>query len=225
MLGSAMRRAWLPWRNRLIALVPGVHRLAARLDFSIRHLPKLSSAGWSAPLPPLLKRSFLRGIARDEHARVFVETGTYLGDTTWWFRNDFERLYTIEVDPFLNDQAKARFASMHHIEALLGDSSSVLVDVVPRIESKAMYWLDGHYSAGITGTGESHCPIMAELAAIYGHARAPFVIVIDDARCFGDDPAYPSVAAVRDRIASLSQGRDAVTIENDMIIVRQPFGA
>jgi len=225
MLGSAMRRAWLPWRNRLIALVPGLHRLAARLDFSTRHLPKLSSAGWSAPLPPLLKRSFLRGIARDEHVRVFVETGTYLGDTTWWFRNDFERLYTIEVDPFLSDQAKARFASMHHIEALLGDSSGVLVDVVPRIESKAMYWLDGHYSAGITGAGESHCPIMAELAAIYGHARAPFVIVIDDARCFGDDPAYPSVAAVRDRIASLSEGRDAVTIENDMIIVRQPTGA
>lgn len=225
MIGSAMRRAWLPWRNRLIALVPGAHRLATRLDFSLRYLPRLSSAGWSAPLPPLLKRSFLRGIAREQKARVFVETGTYLGDTTWWFRNDFERLYTVEVDPFLNEQAKARFAGMHHIEPLLGDSSSVLGSIVPRIDSKAMYWLDGHYSAGITGSGESHCPIMAELVVIYGHARAPFVIVIDDARCFGDDPAYPTVAAVRDRIASLSNDRDVVTVENDMIIVRQPTDA
>lgn len=223
MIGSTMRRAWLPWRNRLIALFPGLHRFVSRLAFSIRHLPRLASVGWSAPLPPLLKRSFLRGIARAEKAKVFVETGTYLGDTTWWFRNDFERLYTIEVDPFLNDQAKNRFARMHHIEALRGDSSSGLVNVVPSIESKALYWLDGHYSAGITGSGESHCPIMSELAVIYGFARAPFVLVIDDARCFGTDPAYPTVSAVRECIASLSEGRHAVTIENDMIIVRQPL--
>jgi len=223
MIGSTIRRVWLPWRNRLIALFPGLHRLASRFAFSIRHLPRLASSGWSAPLPPLLKRSFLRGIARDEKAVVFVETGTYLGDTTWWFRDDFERLYTIEVDPFLNDQAKSRFARMQHIEALSGDSSSVLASVVPSITSKALYWLDGHYSAGITGSGESYCPIMAELAAIYGYARAAFVIVIDDARCFGSDPAYPTVSAVRERIKSLSEGRDGVTIENDMIIVRQPL--
>jgi hypothetical protein len=223
MIGSAIRRIWLPYRNGLIALFPGLHRFVSRLEFSIRHLPRLASVGWSAPLPPLLKRSFLRGIARDDKTRVFVETGTYLGDTTWWFRNDFERLYTIEVDPFLHDQAKSRFARMHHVEALLGDSSSVLVSVVPSIESKAMFWLDGHYSAGITGSGESHCPIMAELDVIYGNARAPFVIVIDDARCFGTDPSYPTVAAVRERIAVLSEGRDTVTVENDMIIVRQPL--
>jgi hypothetical protein len=222
MTGSSLRRAWLPLRNRLISLFPALHRAVSRLDFYSRHLPKLAADGWSAPLPPLLKRAFLRGIARSEQVRVFVETGTYLGDTTWWFRNDFERLYTVEVDPFLHNQAKARFVGMRHIQALLGDSSNVLVEVLPKIESKAMYWLDGHYSAGITGTGKSHCPIMDELSAIYGHARAPFVIVIDDARCFGDDPAYPTVAAVRDRIGSLSHGRDAVTIENDMILVRQP---
>ena len=58
---------------------------------------------------------------------------------------------------------------------------------------------------------------------IDGNARAPFVIVIDDARCFGDDPAYPAVEAVRGRIAALSLGRDLVTVENDMIIVRQPL--
>jgi hypothetical protein len=149
MIGSAIRRIWLPYRNGLIALFPGLHRFVSRLEFSIRHLPRLASVGWSAPLPPLLKRWFLRGIARDEKARVFVETGTYVGDTTWWFRNDFERLYTIEVDPFLHDQAKSRFARMHHIEALLGDSSSVLVSVVPSIESKAMFWLDGHIPPGL----------------------------------------------------------------------------
>lgn len=222
MIGSAVRRAWLPWRNRLIALFPRGHRVAARMDFSLRHLPRLVRRGWSSPLPPLLKRSFLQGVARDEHAAIPVETGTYLGDTTWWFRNDFERLYTVEVDPFLHAQAQRRFARLPHIEPLLGDSSTVLAGIVPRIERKALYWLDGHYSAGITGTGETHCPVRDELESIYGLAKSPFVIVIDDARCFGQDSGYPSLADIRDRVASLSGGRDVVTVENDMILIRQP---
>ena len=154
-----------------------------------------------------------------------METGTNLGDTTWWFRNDFERLYTIEAERFLNDQAKNQFARMPHIEALAVYSSSILANVVPSSESKALYWPDGHYSAGITGSADSHSPIMSESAAIYGFAHAPFVIVIDDARCAGTDPAYPAVSAVRECFASLSEARDAVTIENDMIIVRQPLKA
>ena len=40
-------------------------------------------------MPPLLKRAFLRGIAKSEAARNFVETGTYLGDTSWEYRNEF----------------------------------------------------------------------------------------------------------------------------------------
>ena len=222
MTGSTMRRAWIPWRNSLISLVPGLHRVVARTDFCLRHLPRLASRGWSAPLPPLLKRSFLRGIARDTSAKVFVETGTYLGDTTWWFRNDYEKLYTVEVDPFLYEQARRRFAGCANVEVFCGDSSSVLADIVPHVDRKALYWLDGHYSAGITGSGASHCPVIAELNAIYERAKAPFVIVVDDARCFGDDPAYPTVAAIQDRIMALSDGRDAVAIENDMIVIRQP---
>jgi hypothetical protein len=66
MIGSAMRRAWLPWRNKLIELFPRLYHFSSRATFSIRHLPRLASVGWSVPLPPLLKRSFLRGIARDE---------------------------------------------------------------------------------------------------------------------------------------------------------------
>ena len=225
MTGSATRRRWLRYRNRLIALMPGAHRLAVRTDFFLRHLPRLAANGWTAPLPPLLKRSFLRGIARDEHARILVETGTYLGDTTWWFRNDFERLYTVEVDPFLHEEAKHRFASLSQVEPSFGDSSTILSSIVPRIDSKALYWLDGHYSAGITGSGTTHCPVMAELEAIYGLAKVPFVVVIDDARCFGDDPSYPTVSCVRDRVATLSHGRDIVTVENDMILIRQPGAA
>ena len=171
-------------------------------------------------MPPLLKRAFLRGIARSEKARNFVETGTYLGDTTWEYRRDFDRIDSIEVEPYLHGQAVRRFSGMPHVTIHLGDSADVLPNIVPSLKGKTLYWLDGHYSAGITGAGVSHCPVFRELESIFTLSREPFVIVIDDARCFGTDPAYPTIEQVRGRVGQLSEDRAGVTVENDMIIIR-----
>lgn len=198
-----------------------MHAAAYRLNFCVRHLPRLVRSGWSSPLPPLLKRAFLRGIARDEAARNFVETGTYLGDTTWEYRNDFDEMHSIEVEPYLYEQAVRRFQRLAHIKIHRGDSSVVLPAIIGGLRGKTLYWLDGHYSGGITGTGVSHCPVQGELESIFNLSRDPFVIVIDDARCFGTDPAYPSVGEVRESVARLSHQRASVSVENDMIIIRQ----
>lgn len=219
---STLRRALLPYRNAVIAALGPMDRVLARALFSIRHLPRLVRDGWSAPLPPLLKRLFLQGLASTEHATVLVETGTYLGDTSWWFKREFSRIHTIEVDPFLHAQAMRRFRRQPHVTVHLGDSGQLLREIVPHVNQRALYWLDGHYSGGITGLGEAECPVMAELEASYGLAKAAFVIAIDDARCFGHDPGYPSIAAVRERVAALSGGRDELSVENDVIIIRQP---
>lgn len=173
-------------------------------------------------MPPLLKRAFLRGIAKSEAARNFVETGTYLGDTSWEYRNEFSRIDSIEVEPYLYKQAVARFKGLSHVTIHFGDSGTVLPSLVPTLRGKTLYWLDGHYSAGITGSSESHCPVVAELDAIFTLSKDPFVIVIDDARCFGTDPAYPTVAAVASQVTTLSHARAAVSVENDMIIIRFP---
>lgn len=220
MTGSRLRRLFLPWRNRVYRLCPPLQAAVSRVDFCLRHLPRLSRRGWSAPMPPLLKRAFLRGIARDAAARNFVETGTYLGDTSWEYRHDFDRIDSIEVEPYLHDQAARRFRGMPHVTIHRGDSAVVLPAIVPTLRGKTLYWLDGHYSAGITGAGVSHCPVFAELEAIFSRSQDPFVIVIDDARCFGTDPAYPTVEDVRGRVAELSGATASVGVENDMIIIR-----
>lgn len=219
---SRLRRLCLPWRNRLYRLCPALQRAISVTDFTVRHLPRLARRGWSAPMPPLLKRAFLRGIAKGERARNLVETGTYLGDTSWEYRNDFMRIDSIEVEPYLYEQATHRFRGMPHVTIHLGDSGSVLPSVIPTLQGKTLYWLDGHYSAGITGAGESHCPVVAELEAIFTLSKDSFVIVIDDARCFGTDPAYPTIGAIQTQVASLSHSRAAITVENDMIIIRLP---
>jgi len=222
MAGSAFRRSLLPYRNAAVAALGPMDRALARAVFSIRHLPRLVREGWPAPLPPLLKRSFLHGLARAEHATVLVETGTYLGDTTWWLKREFSQIHTIEVDPFLYAQAVRRFRRHPHVTVHLGDSGQLLPAIIPLVNGRALYWLDGHYSAGITGTGATECPVTAELNAIYRFSTESFVVAIDDARCFGHDPGYPSIAEVHDQVAALSGGRDHVSVENDMIIVRQP---
>lgn len=221
MAESAFRRAMLPYRNAALAALEPMDRALARALFSIRHLPRMVKEGWPAPLPPLLKRSFLHGLARAEQSRVLVETGTYLGDTTWWLKREFSQIHTIEVDPFLYVQAVRRFRRHPHVTVHLGDSGQLLPAIVPLVHEPALYWLDGHYSAGITGMGATECPITAELAAIYQFAEGSFVVAIDDARCFGHEPGYPSIAAVLTQVAELSGGRDHVSVENDMIIVRQ----
>ena len=223
MSSSSFRRASLPYRKASIAAMGPFHPFLACAAFSVRHLPRLARNGWSSPLPPLLKRSFLHGIAKREGMAVLVETETYLCDTSWWLKGVFSRIHTIEVDPFLCAAAGRRFSRFPHVSVHLGDSSAVLPSIITGISQPALYWLDGHYSAGITGSGTLECPVMAELDAIYELSTAPFIIVIDDARCFGQDPAYPSMTELRQRITDISGGQPAISVENDMIIIRKPM--
>lgn len=151
-------------------------------------------------------------------AEIFVETGTFLGDTTWAFRKRFHRIHTIEVEPSLADLARQRFAGQSHIEVIEGDSSQVLAELCGRIERPCLFYLDGHYSGGFTGMGEVECPILAEIDAIFERTRAPFRIVIDDARLFGSDPAYPTLAALREHLLRRDPSLE-IRVENDAILL------
>jgi hypothetical protein len=77
-----------------------------------------------------------------------------------------------------------------------GDSSRLLPKVLSQINTSCMFWLDGHYSGGITAKGQTETPILAELRAIADHHVRPHAILIDDARVFGTDDAYPTLEEV-----------------------------
>jgi len=167
-----------------------------------------------------MKRMFLQGLAREAGATTFIETRTYLGDTCWWFRDTFHEIHTIEVDKFLYAQAVRRFSTRRRIHVHHGDSAQLLRTVLGECGGRVFFWLDGHFSAGITGAGDSHCPLLAELDAIYSWSKDQAVIAIDDARCFGRDPGYPALQTIRDLISQKSEGRGVASVENDMIIIR-----
>jgi len=70
----------------------------------------------------------------------------------------------------------------------------MLPKVLKHIHNPVLYWLDAHYSRGVTGLGLQHTPIFRELEAIKGHAHfANCVIIIDDAVSFISDENYPNV--------------------------------
>jgi hypothetical protein len=83
------------------------------------------------------------------------------------------------------------------------------------LDVPTLFWLDGHYSGGITSSADLHSPINAELDAILGHAIATHVILIDDARLFTGRDGYPHLdevlAAVR------SNGRYSAEVSADII--------
>lgn len=147
------------------------------------------------------KRQYLANVARLTGVRTFVETGTYLGKTTALLAETCERVITIEVDDALHARAAELFGDRPSIEVLHGDSGVLLPSVLERLHEPALFWLDGHYSLGITSMGASIAPIELELCAVLAHTVQEHVIVIDDARLFRGRGGYPQLKRIAQMVA------------------------
>ena len=160
-------------------------------------LKKKRITGWikggysTIPAPHDIKQLNILHYAVANKLDVLVETGTYLGDMVWAMKDYFKKIYSIELSEELYKRAAKRFSNHKHIEIIQGDSSEKIGRILSEIKSPVLFWLDGHYSGGITAKGDKICPIYAELTHIF---KSPFshVILIDDARLFIGKEDYPS---------------------------------
>ena len=201
--------------NHRAALFPAWNDFNERLKL-LKYAKRWQKDGWSLPLPDLMKRSILSKLAKDHGAEVFVETGTFRGDTPWCFRDDFRKIFSIEVQPQLAQLAAKRFSAYPHIEIVEGDSVRKLAEIIPKIDGPVLFWLDGHYSAGVTGRGDDDCPLWGELHAINGNLAHPFGIIVDDARCFGANDGYPTLEELRTYVSE-NLPNHRMSVENDLI--------
>lgn len=184
-----------------------------------RQLEKLAQwekDGRPAPPPHIVKQRVLRQHAQDYHLKILVETGTYKGDMVEAMRPHFDRIYSIELSPEYHRKAVLRFRNAEHVEILQGDSGEVLGELVPKLDQPTLFWLDGHYSGGNTAKGELETPIYKELTYVLEHPIRNHVIVIDDARCFGVDPDYPTIDALKAFLAKFDRPLE-VSVEHDSI--------
>jgi hypothetical protein len=180
------------------------------------------SAGRPLPPPHLVKQRTVRQYARRFRLTVFLETGTYRGDMVEAVKDDFERLYSIELGGELCRRAKARFAGDDRIAILQGDSGEVLGALLARIERPCLFWLDSHYSDADTARGERETPILRELEHIVRHPLAHrHVILIDDARLFTGEHDYPTVGELEAFLAK--EGFPEPEVRNDIIRIRKSW--
>jgi len=133
-----------------------------------------------------LKSDLLQMLKSHFNIEVFIESGTYLGNTTFYAADLFNEIHTIELSADLFYKAKERFKEKENVFIYQGDSSEILHTLLPKISSRILFYLDGHYSGGNTAQGSSNTPIMRELQAIRDSNKGNAVILIDDIRCFQD---------------------------------------
>lgn len=151
----------------------------------------------------------------------FIETGTYMGETSIWASAYFKNVFTIEVNPELSSEAAMRAGGKTNIRFINGDSSVELGKTSEKLTGSCVYWLDGHWCGGVSKI-TAECPLMGELHAI--KEKDDDVVLIDDARFFmGIVPephqpdAWPRIDAVIHSL-KIKYPKHEVVIEYDVIM-------
>jgi hypothetical protein len=205
---------WLSHVEYHLRPLPGFTRIQPWLEAA-------AARSWRRTHQPPPPRSVKAALIR-RHAglgrRVFVESGTFFGDMVAALRLDFERLFSIELSPRLARRAERRFGADESVTILHGDSAVLLGPLLRSLAAPAVLWLDGHYSGWLTARGATDTPVRREIQAALDSGTPQDVILIDDARLFGSDPAYPSVEDLRSLVRAQRPGW-ALRIEDDVVRV------
>jgi Dimethyladenosine transferase (rRNA methylation) len=170
------------------------------------------------------KRKLIKKFKRKNKSDLFIETGTFLGDTIESLRSEFKKLISIELSESLALKCKNRFKSYNHITIIQGDSGILLKEVLKEIEEPCLFWLDGHYSSEFylndefirTAKGEKETPILMELETILTHPIKNHIILIDDARCFNGKGDYPNIREIKTLIKKYGHSLQ-IKISRDII--------
>lgn len=145
--------------------------------------------------------------------KVFVETGTYYGNTAAAVSRFFEKVYTVEKSEKIYQMAKNNLKTYSNVNLLLGDSRDFLKDILEK-EDSVLLWLDAHWSGGETYGENDECPIIEELEVVF-KSKKKKVIMVDDARLFLAPPPKPHNIA---KWPSIREIINLVPIEYEVLI-------
>ncbi len=221
-----LRQSYLAWQKRRqiasLARKGAFSRPPLTTEETARILLEWEQHGRSIPPPAAYKQDALRAYGRRFGLSLMVETGTYLGDTVAAVRGSFRLIYSIELSEELARLTKRRFQHDAAVTILAGDSEEMLPKILSGVQEPCLFWLDGHYSAGVTAHGKRVTPIIGELTTIFAHPLESHVVLIDDARQFGEDKGYPTLEELRQFVADRRPGL-LFEVKDDIIRLSPPL--
>jgi FkbM family methyltransferase len=191
--------------------------------FKRRHLPRQTwkrclwiLKGRPMPPPSETKQWAVGQYARKYGLSTLIETGTYEGDMVEAMRGCFRAIHSIEIFEPLYWMAVEKFIESEHIQLYLGDSENLLPTILEKVDEPVLFWLDAHYSGKGTGRGNIDSPIMRELQCVFAHPVKNHVILIDDARLFGEEEGFPTLNEIREFVSRNHSGAEFI-VEDDII--------
>jgi hypothetical protein len=215
-----------PFSRRKIKPVTKVRWSKIRLNLeqspAVSNTEKIASwekYGRPIPSPSAYKQELIKAYARAYHLSTLVETGTYFGEMVEATLNDFEEIYSVELSKDLYKKAANKFRLHKKVHLFQGDSSQVLPQILKKIKQPTLFWLDAHYSAGVTVKGDTNTPVLAELEVLLNHPIKKHLILIDDAREFTGKGDYPTLSQVEKLVADFWPNAHFVS-RNDIIRIQ-----
>lgn len=171
------------------------------------------------------KRELILKYKNKFNSSIFVETGTYFGDTVAAMKKHFLKLYTIELQKDLAKKNIERFKDDDSVDVFQGNSAEVLLDIIPKLNSNSLFWLDAHYSSEFfaggtfiqTAKADKETPILEELEIILSNGLRNNVILIDDARCFKGENDYPTITELKAFLNKKEIKNKQILVKNDII--------
>jgi hypothetical protein len=160
-------------------------------------------------------------LANELSIRRAVETGTFLGDSTRKLIRAFATVETIELSARLARRAQLRFLLRPSVTVRHGKSAALLRPA----REPTLYWLDAHWSGGITAGEEYECPLLDELRATSpGTDRDCYLV--DDAALFTQPPPrphkpeqWPSLQEIKQLVRVLRPGYSTAVVDDVIAIV------
>jgi hypothetical protein len=169
------------------------------------------------------KRRIILAYKNKYNPLIFIETGTFMGDTVQSLLNEFKFLYSIELSEELAHRAEERFNQYHTVKIINGSSDIELKSILKELAEPALFWLDGHYSGEFmyndefvkTAKGTLNTPVVKELELIL-NSDLTHIILIDDARMFNGTEDYPTISALKSMVKK-SRIKRKLLVERDII--------
>lgn len=196
---------------------------------NIRSLKNWYKRNFRSPSPSFIKLKILNSENMDNC--LWIETGTYYGETTYYLSKIAKKVISIEADERLFNLTSSKFKLFKNVEIFLSKSEEILEKILIKekdFENICIY-LDAHLcndhikNIDTFGSKAKSTPIIKELKIIEKNLRnfKNIKILIDDIRLFNlNYHNYPNINEIVDWC---KKNQLKWTIEQDIFIAKKNY--